>query len=36
MDTLQAVASSVFKTYRGPELQAEASFAYPNWLSVVV
>lgn len=36
MDHLQAVATCVFKTYREPKLQAEDSFAYPSWLSVVV
>lgn len=36
MDNLQAVASRVFKSDRGPKLQAEDSYAYPNWLSVAV
>lgn len=33
MDTLQAVASWVFKTYRGSKLQAQDSYSYPSWLS---
>ena len=36
MDNLQAVASWVFKTYRGSKLQAEDSYAYPSWLSVIL
>ena len=36
INNLQAVASSVFKSYRGPKLQAEVSYAYPRWLSLVV
>lgn len=35
MDTLQAIANWVFKTYSGLELQAEDSFAYPRWLSIL-
>lgn len=36
MDNLQAVASEVFKTYHGLELQSQDSYAYPTWLSFVV
>lgn len=35
MDHLQIVANWVFKTYHGPKLLAEDSFAYPSWLSDV-
>lgn len=35
MDELQTIASSVFKTYSGLELQAEDSYAYPRWLNIV-
>ena len=34
MDSLQATASWVFKTYHEPQLQAEDSYAYPSWLSI--
>ena len=33
MEHLQAVAAWVFKSYRGSNLQAEDSYAYPSWLS---
>lgn len=36
MHNLEAVASFVFKTYRGPKLQAGNSYAYPSWLCLVV
>ena len=36
MEHLQAVATWVFKSYRGSNLQAEDSYAYPSWLCVVV
>ena len=36
MNNLKSVAGEVFKTYRGSELQAKDSYAYPSWLSFVV
>ncbi len=36
MEHLQTVASWVFKSYRGSNLQAEDSYTYPSWLCVVV
>ncbi len=33
-DTLQPAAELVFKTYRGPQLQPQDSFAYPKWISI--
>ena len=36
MDHLQTLANQVFKTYHGPKLLVEDSFAYPSWLSVVM
>jgi len=36
MDKLQQTAQVLFKTYRGPNLQAKNSFAYPKWLSLEV
>lgn len=35
MDSLKSVASEVFQTYRGLELLAKDSYAYPSWLSLV-
>lgn len=35
MHTLQVVSSWVIKTYSGPELQAQNSYAYPQWLSTI-
>ncbi|MBV9386707.1 MAG: hypothetical protein JOZ78_09790 [Chroococcidiopsidaceae cyanobacterium CP_BM_ER_R8_30] len=35
MANLQSVANWVFKSYRGPQLLLENSYAYPSWLSVV-
>jgi len=35
MEHLQAVASCVFKSYRGSNLQAKDSYAYPSWLCVL-
>jgi len=31
----QSIANQVFKTYAGPPLQVQDSFAYPQWLSLV-
>lgn len=36
VEYLQAVASWVFETYNGSKLQAENSYGYPKWLSLVV
>ena len=36
MEHLQAVASWVFKSYHQPKLQAQDSYAYPSWISVVI
>jgi len=36
MEHLQAVASCVFKSYRGSNLQAKDSYAYPSWLCVAI
>ncbi|MBV8882791.1 MAG: hypothetical protein JO235_02145 [Chroococcidiopsidaceae cyanobacterium CP_BM_RX_35] len=36
MANLQSVANWVFKTYRGPQLLLEDSYAYPSWLSIAV
>ncbi len=36
MDTLQAVATWVFKSYRNPKLQVQDSYSYPSWLCLVV
>lgn len=35
-DNLQAVAKWVFKSYSGPKLRAENSYAYPSWLCLAV
>jgi len=36
MEHLQAVASCVFKSYRGSNLQAKDSYAYPSWLCIAI
>jgi hypothetical protein len=35
IDNFEGVVSGVSKTYRGPELPAENSYAYPRWLCLV-
>jgi hypothetical protein len=36
IDRLEDIVQQVNKTYRGPELLAKNSYAYPNWLSFII
>lgn len=36
LDQFESIVSQVAKTYRGSELLADNSYAYPHWLSLVV